>query len=391
MTSAQPAPGPVRWYPLLVAAVSVGVANSVIFALLSNLQDKFGFSDSGLGLIAGSGFFVGLVGQVLLAPLADRGHAKTLVLAGLATAVLGSVLFAVANSLWMLVGARMIVGLSNSLYGPAARAIVISIDSEHMARRLGTLTGVELAGFVTGPVLGGLLVGPAGLRVPFLAAGSIALVGLVLLAPRRLPEPPRDEHHRLAFDLLRLPMIRAGVLMSVALFLPIGFYDATLDRYLTDLGGSDRLIGFTFLAYGVPFALLATRGGALASKRGAMAVAVVGTLLVTPITVGYGFMKLPILILIFSAFEGMIQAMAVPASQAVVASGAPVGRAAAAQGLAGASNLLVAATTAYAAGGLYGAVGPEWMFSIAGVVMVVVVGLAVLSYRQAERPAEPIS
>ena len=126
MTSAQPAPGPVRWYPLLVAAVSVGVANSVIFALLSNLQDKFGFSDSGLGLIAGSGFFVGLVGQVLLAPLADRGHAKTLVLAGLATAVLGSVLFAVANSLWMLVGARMIVGLSNSLYGPAARAIVIS-------------------------------------------------------------------------------------------------------------------------------------------------------------------------------------------------------------------------------------------------------------------------
>ena len=97
----------------------------------------------------------------------------------------------------------------------------------------GALSGVELAGFVTGPVLGGLLVGPAGLRVPFLVAGSFALVGLVLLAPRRLPEPPQDEHHRLAFDLLRLPMIRAGVLISVALFLPIGFYDATLDRYLT--------------------------------------------------------------------------------------------------------------------------------------------------------------
>lgn len=68
----------VRWYPLLVAAVSVGIANSVIFALLSNLQDKYGFSDTGLGLIAGSGFFVGLIGQALLAPLVDRGHAKTL-------------------------------------------------------------------------------------------------------------------------------------------------------------------------------------------------------------------------------------------------------------------------------------------------------------------------
>lgn len=369
------------WYPLLLATASVGIANSVVFALLSNLQDEYGFSDAGLGLIAGSGFAVGLVGQVLLAPFADRGHSKRLLLAGLCTAVVGSVLFALAGSLLTLVLARMVVGLSNSMFMPASRAIVISISDDDIPKRLGTLSGVELAGFVTGPVVGGMLVGPFGLRTPFLVAGAFALAGALMLAPRHLPEPPMDDEHRLAFDLLRLPSIRAGVFMCVALFLPVGFYDATLDRYLTDLGGSDRLIGLSFLAYGIPFALLATSGGRLATKKGAMRVAVVGTLLVAPITMGYGFIHVPMIIVGVSAIEGSLQALAVPASQALVAAGAPMGRAAAAQGLAGASNLLVAAITAYAAGGLYGAVGPEWMFLIAGTGVAMFVLLAVSQQR----------
>ncbi|MDO8390031.1 MAG: MFS transporter [Actinomycetota bacterium] len=379
------------WYPLLLAAASVGIANSVVFSLLSNLQDKYHFSDAGLGLIAGSGFAVGLVGQVLLAPYADRGHSKRLLIAGLGTAVLGSILFALAGSLLTLVLARMVVGLSNSLFMPASRAIAISISDDDIPKRLGTLSGVELAGFVTGPVVGGMLVGPFGLRTPFLVAGAFALAGALMLAPRTLPEPPMDEEHRLAFDLLKLPSIRAGVFMCVALFLPVGFYDATLDRYLTDLGGSDKLIGMSFLAYGIPFALLATTGGRLASQKGAMRVAVWGTLLVAPITMGYGFIHVPLIIVGVSAIEGSLQALAVPASQALVAAGAPIGRAAAAQGLAGASNLLVAAVTAYAAGGLYGAVGPEWMFLIAGTGVAGFVLMSISQYRLAVAQQHAVS
>ena len=376
---------PAGWYPLLLAAASVGIANSVVFSLLSNLQDEYGFSDAGLGLIAGSGFLVGLVGQVLLAPFADRGHSKRLLMAGLGMAVLGSVLFALAGSLLTLVLARAVVGLSNSLFGPASRAIAIADGDADMPKRLGTLTGVDLAGFVTGPMIGALLVGPFGLRVPFLVAGSVALAAALMLAPRQLAAPPLDDIKRLAFDLLRLPRIRASVLMCVALFLPIGFYDATLDRYLTDLGGSDGIIGLSFLAYGIPFALLATTGGRLASERGPLRVAVFGTLLVTPLTVAYGFIHVPSLIVGLSAVEGSLQALAVPASQAMVAQGAPVGRAAAAQGLAGAANLLVAAVTAYLAGGIYGALGPEWMFTIAGTGVLVFVALSVRVSAAADR------
>lgn len=366
------------WRPLLLATASIGIANSVVFAVLSDLQDEIGFGDVGLGMVAGTGFVVALIGQLLLAPFADRGHAKRLLLTGLALAVIGSVAFAFSTSLVMLVASRAVVGLSNSLFLPAARAIAASIDSEQVARRLGTLSGVELAGFVTGPVVGGALVDPFGLRVPFLVAGSVALVGLVLLAPRALPQPPIGAARGLAIDLLRIPRLRAGVLISIAMFVPVGFYDATLDRFLTDLGASNTTVGLAFLAFGVPFAVFAAAGGRIADRYGAMRVALVSTLLVLPITVTYGFVTVPGVIVLLSGVEGVVQALGVPAAQAVVARAAPIGRVAAAQGLAGAGSMLVGAVTAYAAGGLYEALGPAGMFIVAGVGIAVFVGLAVL-------------
>ncbi len=381
---------PAGWYPLLIATASIGIANSVVFSLLSDLQDAYGFSDAGLGLIAGSGFLVGLIGQILLAPYADRGHSKLLLLVGLGMAVAGSILFALSTTLVMLVLSRAVVGFSNSLFLPASRAMVISVSDDDVAKRLGTISGVELAGFVTGPMIGGLLVDPFGIKVPFLVAGSFAFAALLMLAPRALPQPPIGERHRLAFDLLRIPRIRAGVLMSLALFLPVGFYDATLDRYLTDLGASNKLISLGFLAYGIPFALLATTGGRIADRRGALRVSFVATLLVAPMTAAYGFIGTPGVIVGLSALEGMVQAIGVPASQAVVASGAPVGRAAAAQGLAGAGNLFIAAITAYAAGAMYKGLGPEWMFTIAGCGVAVFAMLA-MTQRQRQQRALAVS
>lgn len=373
---------PTGWYAMLLATATIGISNSVVFSLLSNLQDEFGFGDVGLGLIAGSGFVVGLVGQLFFAPFADRGHSKRLLLLGLAVAVIGSISFTLAGSLPTLVLARCVVGLSTSLFLPSVRAIVISIDDEGVARRLGVLGGVELAGFVTGPTLGGLLVGPFGLDVPFYVTGAFALVGILLLAPRKLPAPPLSLHHGLAFDLLRLRSIRSGILVSVALFVPVGFYDAILDRYLTDLGAGDVLIGLSFLVFGIPFAVLAPLGGRLADRLGPLRGAVITAVLITPLTIAYGLIDRPGLIVALSGVEGSIQALGIPAAQAAVARAAPTGRAGAAQGLAGASNLLIGATTAFAAGPIYQEFGPAWMFVIAGTG---VLAFALLGLGQADR------
>ena len=85
--------------PLLVCGFGVPVSNSMIFPALSDLQDKYRFSDAGLGYIAAAGFLASLIVQLTIAPLADRGEPKKMVLTGVILACLGSVLFAFGTSL----------------------------------------------------------------------------------------------------------------------------------------------------------------------------------------------------------------------------------------------------------------------------------------------------
>jgi MFS family permease len=373
---------PPGWIALLLATASVGIANSVVFSLLSDLQDEYGFADTGLGLIAGAGMLIGFVSQLVLAPLADRGHSKTLLLAGLVAAITGSVVFAASSSLPMLVLARAIVGVSNGLFLPAARAIAANTSPDRMGERLGTLGGVELAGFVTGPVIGGVLVGPLGVRWPFLVCGMFAFVALVALAPRSLPTPPVSERrHGVSLDLLRLREMQVAVLMAMALFFPVGMYDAILDRYMTDRGASNVLIGISFLLYGIPFALLATYGGRLADRHGAFRVATIAVVAVVPLTAVYGVLTVPIVIALLFAVEGAVQALGVPATQSLVASAAPHGRSSAAQGLAGAMNMLGATLSAFAAPAVYGRWGAEGAFGGAAL-LVGLAGLAAASLRR---------
>lgn len=377
---------PEGWYPLLLGTATVGISNSVVFTLLSDLQDKYHFSDVGLGLIAGTGFLVSLVGLIFISPLADRGHAKTLMLVGLGLAVLGSLMFAASSSLPMLVLSRAIVGLSNSVYSPSSRAIAITMAGENeIGQRLGRLSGVELGGFVTGPVIGGFVVDTThNLRLPFLVCGCFALAGMALIALRHLPEPTIGERHRVAFDLLRLPQIRSGVLMGIALFVPVGFYDATLDRYLTDMGASNRLISMAFLTFGVPFAVLASRGGRLSDKHGPLRMAVLATLGVAPLTAYYGWISVPLLFVMLGLVEGTMQSVGLPAASSLLARGAPEGRAGAAQGLSGAGSMALGAITAYAAGPMYEHLGPRWMYGIAGAGVFV---LSMASAHQGRRAA----
>ncbi len=375
------APG---WIALLLATAAVGVANSVVFSLLSDLQDTYHFGDSGLGFIAGAGMAVGFVSQLLLAPLADNGHSKRLLLAGLFAAVVGSVMFAASSTLVGFVIARAITGLSNGLFLPAARAIAASMSPDRVGERLGTLGGVELAGFVTGPVIGAVLVGPFGVRWPFLVCGFAALAALLALSRQHLPSLPiTAQANRLSLDLLRVRNIQIGVLLTMALFFPVGMYDAILDRYMTDRGASNLLIGIGFLMYGIPFALLATAGGRLADRHGAYRMSMISLVMVVPLTMIYGALTAPLLITALFAVEGSVQSLGVPATQAFVAQAAPHGRSSAAQGLSGALNLLGATVSAVAAPAIYGRWGAGPVFLTAGVFVALAGGAAAALRRSA--------
>ena len=358
--------------PLLICGFSVPVSNSMIFPALSDLQDKYGFSDAGLGLIAASGFFVSLIVQLFVAPLADKGKPKKFVLSALILAAIGSTMFAFGNSLWMFVAARGVAGASLGTSGPAVRAIVANIDKSRAAERLGRLRGVELAGFTGGPLIGALLIEPFGLRGAFLIFSVVALLAFLAISTRSIPAlASSGQSGRLSLELLRLRPVRAAVLASLALFIPVGIYDALWDRYITDRGGNNFQVGLTFLLYTIPFIVLGAAGGRIADRRGPQKMTVIGIFLTVPLVLLYGYLPTPELLVGFAIVEGVIGALSIPAAQSLMASVAPPGRATAAQGLAGSGDLIAATIMSLLSPAIYGAFGPGATFGVAAALMTI--------------------
>ena len=353
---------------LLFCTFSTAAANSVVFASMSELQEKYGYADSALGLIAGTGFALGLVVQLFVAPLADRGHGRKLIQVGLALAGIGSVVFVFGDSLgWFIVG-RAIVGASLGCTFPAVRALAANLDRTRSAERLGAVAGTEIGGFVTGPLVGSLLIDPFGLDPTFLVFGAMAVFALVVIMPRRFPELAKtSESEKSSLDLLRLPEIRVALLLTLAVTFPTGMFDALWDRFLDDLGGTNAMTGLTFAVYGLPFILFSSRAGKLIDKRSPVAVALWLVIPVSLMTMSYGFFKSPWLILGLGLFEGIVQSAVTPAGMAAIAKAAPLGRASAAQGLSGSVNVFGQMVAAFIAPSVYGKYGARTTFVAVGV------------------------
>ncbi|MFM8858431.1 MAG: MFS transporter [Actinomycetota bacterium] len=375
---------------LLGAAFTLAASNSVVFALMGNLQDVYGFGDAGLGFIAAAGFLASFVVQVTIAPLADRGRARHLLIAGTILAVIGNLVFALGSSLAVFVLARAIAGSASGCFLPPARALMASLDTERVSERLGALGGIELAGFVTGPVIGGLLVGPFGLRLPFIVFACSALIATVIVSTQHLPTLTwMAGTQRLAFGLLRHRSVLVPILFLVSLALPVGLYDSLWDRFLTDLGASDTLVGVSLAVYAIPFVLLSRAGGRLADRRGQVGIAFMAVIVVAPLTALYGVFTSPFLPITIGVIESCAQAGGAPAAQGLLARGAPPGRAGAAQGLAGACTQLVAAVVAMLATWGNGYLSAPELFTIAGISVLIMGTVARVLARDLDR-SEPV-
>ena len=69
--------------PSVVAAmVALSGASFVIFPLLPALQNSLGVTTAQVGYLAAAGFAAALVAELIVAPAADRGHARLMAIIG---------------------------------------------------------------------------------------------------------------------------------------------------------------------------------------------------------------------------------------------------------------------------------------------------------------------
>ena len=360
---------------IYVALFTLTASIGVVFGLIASLQDELGFADGILGLIAASAFFSAVVAQLVLAPLADQGHTKVLMSGAIVIAALGSLWFALASSSWELILARLLTGLGIGAFAPAARAVVANADTSRAGERLGRLTAVETSGFVAGPVLGAFINEVWGLKAPFLTFSCALILLLPSLMKLNFSPPPVVKNKISRSDSVLLIVRRkealGAILLGAALFFPAGMYEAIWARFMEDLGASTLFVGVSLTMYGIPFAIVASMAGKFIDRAGPWRAALFAVAIIIPMTVIYGFLTSPILLMALAMIEALGQGIGSPACHAAMVAATDENERATGQGLVAAASSIGAGIAALLAAPLYAGPGPEVTFIIvAGVVLI---------------------
>ncbi|MEI4470809.1 TCR/Tet family MFS transporter [Frigidibacter sp. MR17.24] len=180
---------------VMIDAVGIGLILPVLPGLIEDLTGA-GLGDAALwgGLLASGYAVMQFLFGPLLGNLSDRFGRRPVILASLAMMALNYLAMAVAGSIWLLFAGRLVSGVTGATHA-AANAVAADISGpDDRARRFGQIGAALGAGFVAGPLLGGLLA-TIDLRAPFWAAAGLAAANLVfgLLA---LPETVTPANRR---------------------------------------------------------------------------------------------------------------------------------------------------------------------------------------------------
>ncbi len=180
---------------ILVTAVLDVMALGIVIPVLPQLIQEFTGSNARAGLI--NGLFVAgwAVMQFIFSPLigslSDRYGRRPIILISSAGLALDYVLVALAPNLWWLAAARIIGGITTASFSTASAYLADVTPPEGRAKAYGLIGAAWSAGFVAGPLLGGLL-GEYSPRAPFWVAAALSgaafLYGLLVLPESLAPD-----------------------------------------------------------------------------------------------------------------------------------------------------------------------------------------------------------
>ena len=113
---------------------------------------------------------------------ADRFGARRVFSAAIVVFTIGSIGCGLANSLWMLVAARIVQGIGGAMMVPVGRLILLkSFPKTELVRAMSYVSVPALIGPIMGPPLGGFIVTYASWRWIFFINIPIGVLGVVLV------------------------------------------------------------------------------------------------------------------------------------------------------------------------------------------------------------------
>lgn len=252
---------------VMIDAMGIGLIMPVMPDLLQEVQGA-GLANAAIwgGVLITSFAIMQFIFGPVIGNLSDRYGRRPVLLVSLCVMSVGYLLMGVAGSIWLLLGARILCGIASATHATAAAFMADTLPPAQRGRGFGLVSAAFGAGFVLGPLIGGIL-GDIGTRAPFylaaLLAGGNFMLGLFVL-----PETVTDANRRrfcwkranplgALIKIRRLPGL--GRLLAVFFLYQLSFnvYPIIWSFFTTARFGWDAsMIGLSLAAFGISMAVI---------------------------------------------------------------------------------------------------------------------------------------
>ncbi|NEQ98650.1 MAG: MFS transporter [Cyanothece sp. SIO2G6] len=376
---------------LFLCVMVENISNTLIIPLLPFYAQRFDASPLQTTLVFSMSALMGFLFAPVWGALSDRFGRRAMLLVSIAGSSLACFGFGFINSLPTLFACNALAGISAGSSIIASAYVGDTTTQETRSQRIGILGGAFGLGFALGPIIGGVLVGPASNPNYFLPAAVAGAIGTLafLAALLALPESPKvalasnkTSGNALDFQLLgqtlATPLSRTLLVALFLLTFAVSGVQATLGLWAKDVvGWGPQQVSFFYGLWGIFGIIIQVAAiGFLVKLIGEANLFVIGLLIyslglfVLPIagvaTGGNLLYLMPLIILASLGYSScrVIFSSLLSQSTKAINQGKVMGIAASASALAG---MVAPAVAGYA----FGHWGPSWPFWIGPILILI--------------------